>query len=122
MRTQARRLAFRFGLGAETRAAWWLRVKGYRVLARRFRGGGGEIDLIVRRGRVVAFVEVKARSGLDDAILSFTPAKLRQVGRAARAWISREREAGLTYRLDAVAVAPGRVPRHTADVMPLEEA
>ncbi len=117
----ARRRAFLFGVGAETRAAWWLRLKGYRILAVRYRGGGGEIDLVIRRRRTVAFVEVKARPALDAANLSLTPAKMRKVGRAARAWLTQHPQPpDMVLRLDSVAVAPGHVPRHTQNVAPLE--
>ena len=91
------------------------------MLATRYRGGGGEIDLIVRRGRTIAFVEVKARASLDDATLSLTPAKMRKVSRAAHAWLAQNpKSVDAVLRLDAIAVAPGRVPRHTANVAPLE--
>ena len=59
--------AFRTGLSAEARAAAFLTVKGYRILAKRFRTPYGEIDLVARRRNVVVFVEVKARATLDDA-------------------------------------------------------
>ena len=61
---RARRTAYLFGQKAETLAALWLRLKGYRILARRFRAPPGEIDLVARRGRVLALVEVKARADL----------------------------------------------------------
>jgi putative endonuclease len=119
---QARRRAFLFGNGAEARAAWWLRCKGYRILARRYRGGGGEIDLIARRARTIAFVEVKGRADLDDATFSVTPWKMRRVARAARAWLAANPPpAACVLRLDAVTVAPGHVPRHTANIAPLQE-
>jgi putative endonuclease len=118
----ARRRAFLFGMGAESRAAWWLRLKGYRILARRYRGGGGEIDLIARRFATIAFVEVKGRAALDDAALSVTPWKMRRVARAARAWLAAHPPpAACVLRLDAVTVAPGHVPRHTVNVAPLED-
>jgi putative endonuclease len=117
-----RRRAFLFGMGAETRAAWWLRLKGYRILARRYRGGGGEIDLIVRRGQAIVFVEVKGRAALDDAAVSVTAWKMRRVGHAARAWLAANPPTqACTMRLDAVTVAPGHVPRHTVNVAPLED-
>jgi putative endonuclease len=49
------------GRQGETRAAWFLRLRGYRILARNVRYPAGELDLVVRRGRVLAFVEVKSR-------------------------------------------------------------
>jgi hypothetical protein len=59
--------AFRVGLSAESRAAVYLIAKGFRIVARRFRSPVGEVDIVARRGRLLIFVEVKARSRLDDA-------------------------------------------------------
>ena len=66
-----------------------LLLKGYRTLGRRFAAAGGEIDLIVRRGATIAFVEVKARDDLDDAAKAINEAKRRRIGRAARVWLAR---------------------------------
>ena len=112
---KARRRAHRFGLRAESIAALLLRLKGYHVLARRFAAAGGEIDLIVRRGATIAFVEVKARDDLDAAMEAITEAKRRRIGRAARIWLARNPwAAALNLRGDAVFVAPRRLPRHLA--------
>ena len=109
----ARRRAHLFGLRAEAIAALLLRLKGYRVLARRFVVSGGEIDLVVQRGRTIAFVEVKARDDLDDAATAISEAKRRRISRAARVWLARNPwAAGATLRGDAVFVAPRRLPRH----------
>ena len=62
-----RRRAERGGRRAETIAAWWLRLKGWTILARRVRTPVGEVDLVARRGRVTAFIEVKARAGAAEA-------------------------------------------------------
>ena len=120
-RTQRRRKAHGFGLDAEWVAAALLRLKGYSILARRFTVSGGEIDLIVRRGGAVAFVEVKARSRLDAARESITATKRRRIARAARVWLARNPwAAGFALRGDAVFVAPGRLPRHTRCAYRLE--
>lgn len=108
------------GRRGETLAAWWLRLKGWRVLARGFaigRGrGAGEVDLIVRRGGVVAFVEVKARASLDQAAHAITPAQQDRIRRAAQAYLAGRAElADCALRFDAVLVAPGRLPRHIPD-------
>jgi putative endonuclease len=58
------------GRGAERIAAWWLRLRGWRILAQRARVPGGEVDLIARRGRIVAFVEVKARGSEEGLALA----------------------------------------------------
>ena len=109
----AKRRSQRFGRRAEWIAAAWLTLKGYRILARRYSVSGGEIDIVARRGDVVAFVEVKARPGLDEAASAIGEAKRRRLSSAARVWLTRNPWAmGATLRGDAVWVAPGRFPRH----------
>lgn len=94
------------GNRAEATAAWLLRLKGYRILARRFRAGAGEIDLIAARGDVIAFVEVKARRRMDDAVIAITPDKQRRIASAARIWLARHPGlADRTLRLDAVFIS-----------------
>ena len=94
-------------------AAWFLRLKGYRVLARRYRTSVGEVDLIVRRGRLIAFVEVKQRPTLAEAAEAVTPAGQRRIARAATAWLAAHpASTGLDLRFDVVVCLPGRLPRH----------
>lgn len=115
MKTAAGRRRFTFlrGLGAERIALVWLLAKGYRPLARRYAASGGEIDLIMRRGATVAFVEVKARATLIAAQTSIDAPKQRRFSRAARAWLARNPwAASLTLRGDAVFVAPNAWPVH----------
>lgn len=113
--------AHKFGLWAEHLAAALLICKGYRILARRFRAAGGEIDLIAWRGDVVAFVEVKARPTLDEALSAIEWRKRERVSRAARSWLSRNPwAAARVWRGDAVYVAPWRWPRHVVAAMLLE--
>jgi putative endonuclease len=108
-----KRRAHRFGLRAEWMAAVWLSIKGYRLLERRFSASGGEIDIVARRGNVVAFVEVKARGELGAAATAISEVKRRRISRAGRAWLTRNPWAmGATLRGDAIFVAPGRLPRH----------
>ena len=112
-RPGVKRRAHLFGLRAEWIAAAWLLLKGYRILARRFSGAGGEIDIVARRGTTIAFVEVKARPALDEAASAIGEVKRRRMSRAARAWLTRNPWAmRATLRGDAVFVAPGRLPRH----------
>ncbi|MEX0921441.1 MAG: YraN family protein [Rhodovibrionaceae bacterium] len=116
MTSGARQAAERLGHSAEAKALWWLRLKGYRLVARRFRCPAGEIDLIVRRGRLLAFVEVKARAAEAAAAESIGPRQQQRILRAAEAFLQRRPElAALDQRFDAVFVAPGRRPRHQPD-------
>ncbi|GJD62520.1 YraN family protein [Methylobacterium frigidaeris] len=120
-RLHLRRVNLARGRRAELLAALALLFKGYRPLAWRVAIGGGEIDLIVRRGSVVAFVEVKARPTLEEAVVAIDARKRRLFSRAVRAWIARAPwSAGLTLRADAVFVAPGRWPRHVVSAFALE--
>jgi putative endonuclease len=105
--------AFGLGLSAESRAAAYLVAKGYRIAARRFRTPIGEVDIVARRGRVLIFVEVKARNSLDAAAYSLLPRQQRRIAAAASFWLSRNpNDAGNDIRFDAVLVAPGKIPRH----------
>ncbi|MCC6829034.1 MAG: YraN family protein [Novosphingobium sp.] len=100
------------GRRAETLAAWYLRLKGWRIVARRVKTPRGEIDLVARRGRTLAFVEVKWRGGaaqLDHAIDSH---RLRRVAAAAEAIAPRYVREGDDQRIDVVLLAPGHFPRH----------
>ncbi len=109
-----------FGLRAEALAALLLSFKGYRILERNYLSGGGEIDLIAQRGRVIAFVEVKARPDQNAALLAIDDRKLERIGKAARNWLTRARNPqSLTLRFDAILIAPGRFPRHMANIAEL---
>jgi putative endonuclease len=116
-----RRATYLRGHFAERVALLILVLKGYRLLARRYSASGGEIDLIVKRGDTIAFVEVKARDMMDNALIAIGAQKRERFSRAARAWISRNRwAAGKTLRADAVFVAPGRWPRHLVGAFEME--
>ena len=108
-----RRRAERHGLWAEGAALLFLRLKGYRLLARRYKTGLGEIDLVMRRGKVTAFVEVKARGSLDAAMFAVTPRQAERIARAAEQWLARDpRAAEGECRFDIVAVSPYLWPTH----------
>jgi putative endonuclease len=112
-RRRQRRAAFRFGLSAETRAAVLLLLQGFRIVARRWRGPIGEIDIVARRGRLLIFVEVKARDLLDDAAEAVGPEQQRRIALAAEAWLARHPQDGnREIRFDVVLIAPRRWPRH----------
>jgi putative endonuclease len=111
-----RRAAERGGRRAERLAAWWLRLKGWRILAVRARTPVGEVDLIARRGRVLAFVEVKARATQAEAALALDDYRLRRVARAAEALLPRYMREGDIVRVDAMFVTPWRLPEHRPDI------
>jgi putative endonuclease len=115
-RRQQRRRAERRGHWSEYWAAFFLWLKGYRILAMRYKTKGGEIDLIVRKREVVAFVEVKARRDEDLAIDAVGYETQKRIRAASDRWLASRRDAHrLTLRYDVVAVLPGRIPRHFPD-------
>lgn len=112
----SRRRAYRRGHFAEYLAAAALMLKGYRIVARRFRTKAGEIDLIARRGDLVALIEVKARASEAAAIDAVTPGAARRIMAAGDIWLSRQRDHDrLSLRGDIVVVLPWRWPRHFPD-------
>jgi putative endonuclease len=105
--------AFRVGLSAESRAAIFLLAKGYRIAARRWKSPVGEIDIVARRGRLLVFVEVKARASIDGAAFSLTERQKHRIVAAAHAWLARHPDDnGRDIRFDAMLVAPWHLPRH----------
>ena len=111
-----RREAERRGRGAETLACWFLRLHGWRILARRARVPGGEVDVIARRGGTLAFVEVKARASDADAAFALDRYRLKRVAVAAERLAPRYVREGDDVRIDALFIVPGRWPRHLPDV------
>jgi putative endonuclease len=113
MQSERRREAYRAGRFAETLCVWLLRLKGYRVLVRGWRVPVGEIDILARRGSVLAAVEVKRRGNLIDAAAAVGPRQRRRILRALEAYVTRYPALGdLTLRFDVMLVAPGVPPRH----------
>ena len=108
--------AERRGRGAERLAALWLRLHGWRILARRARVPGGEVDIVARRGRTLAFVEVKARATADAAAFSLDAYRLRRVAVAAERLAPRFMRDGNLVRIDAIFIVPRSLPRHLPDV------
>ena len=103
----AKKDTYKFGLLAESLAAFFLMAKGYRILARRYKTPVGEIDLIARRGRTIAFIEVKARGSLPAALESLTPVMKRRIGRAAQYFLSSNAAlSAYEMRFDLIALAP----------------
>ena len=112
--TFERRRAFRRGHFAETAASWLLRCKGYRIVARRVRTPLGEIDIIARRGRTIAFVEVKERPTSEVALEAVSSRQARRLVGAARFWLAQRSGAAAEgdWRFDIVVVTPYLLPRH----------
>lgn len=112
-----RRRAHGKGHRGEWLAALALMLKGYRILARRFRTRLGEVDLIAKRGDVIAVVEVKARASLAEAMDAITPTAQRRIEAAGDLWLSRQADHGrLSVRYDLVAVLPRRWPVHVENI------
>lgn len=114
----ARRLdAYRRGHRSEWLASIALMLKGYRIAARRYRTPLGEIDLIARRGDMIAIVEVKARPTLAAAMDAVSPYAARRIEAATDLWLARQPDfARLSLRFDLVAVLPRRWPVHVENI------
>ena len=111
-----RHAAERRGRGAETLACWYLRMRGWRILARRARVPGGEVDIVARRGGILAFVEVKARATEDSAGFALDQWHLRRVATAAERLAPRFMREGDDLRIDAILIVPRRWPKHLINV------
>lgn len=100
------------GRRAERLAAMWLRLSGWRILARRVKTPRGEIDIVAKRGRTTAFIEVKWRSSAAGLEQSIDEYRLRRVAAAAEAVGHRFGNPGDMMRIDVLLLAPWRLPRH----------
>ncbi len=110
------------GRRAEMVAALWLMAKGYRILGFRLRTPAAEIDLLARRGRVLAAVEVKARTTIEGALAAVGQDQRLRLRRALRSLAAKGRTpGGVILRLDLMALAPGRLPRHIPDAWSEDE-
>lgn len=111
---EQRRRAWRFGRSAEALCCWRLRLAGYRIVARGLRTAAGEIDIVARRGDLLAFVEVKARG--DGATEVLGSRQRQRLVRAATAFLaSQPRLAGLSIRFDLMLVGRWPWPHHVRD-------
>ena len=102
------------GYRAEWRAFWWYRLRGWTILGENVWAGGNELDLIVRRGRTLRFVEVKEKRGarFGDPLEMLTAEKQRRLRRAAESWLDARPElARLVVGFDVIAVRGGRLQR-----------
>ena len=115
---RAKRLrAYRRGHRGEWLAALTVMLKGFRIVARRYRTKLGEIDLIARRGDLVLIIEVKVRATLIEAMDAIARQSERRIEAAADLWLSRQPDYGrLSVRFDMVAVLPRRWPVHVENV------
>lgn len=111
-----RRRAVRRGSLAEYRAALSLLLKGYRIVAFRYRTKLGEIDIIARKGNLIACVEVKARRSLEDSVFAVSDFAQRRIRAASDVWLARQRDSALlSIRYDIISVTPWRWPVHLPD-------
>ena len=107
-----RRRAERAGRVGETAAAWWLRLKGWRILDKRVRTPAGEVDLVARKGNLIAFVEVKMRATAAELDFAIDEYRLARVAAAAEYLMPKYAGPGDDIRVDVILIAPGTLPRH----------
>ncbi|MDP9196082.1 MAG: YraN family protein [Pseudomonadota bacterium] len=101
---------------SETLCRWALRLKGWRILASRWRTPLGEIDLVARRGNILVMVEVKARPSRVMALEAIHPVQQQRLARAAQVFLAAHPHlADLPVRFDAMLVVPRRWPCHVPD-------
>ncbi len=110
--SDSRRAAETRGRDGERRAAWWLWLRGWKVLDRRVRTPAGEVDLVVRKGTLVAFVEVKTRATAAELDFAIDERRLSRVAAAAEYLMPRYAGPGDDIRVDVILIAPRSLPRH----------
>lgn len=114
-RQERGRQAWRRGRTAEWVGGAWLTLRGYRILARRYRTPVGEVDMVILRGGTIAFVEVKARRNLADAAAAISLQQRQRVANGARYFVKQNPQyADHAQRFDALLVRPWRLPSHLA--------
>ena len=111
----ARALRERQGRRGERLAAWWLRLKGWRIVDRRVKTPRGEVDIVARDGNALVFVEVKWRAREADLDLAIDERRLRRVAAAAEVIAASHLRDGEDMRIDVLLLAPGAMPRHIAN-------
>ena len=114
--TNRRELAEKRGRRGEAIAAWWLRLHGWRIVGQRLKTPRGEVDLSARRGKTVAFIEVKARVKQSDLATAIDGWRLRRVAAAAEQLLPRYGKGAENMRIDVILVAPWRWPHHLVNV------
>lgn len=112
-----RRKAHQKGKRAEFVARVWLRLKGYRIMEKRYKTKMGEVDIIARKGSLIAFVEVKARDEVQVALDAISWDSQNRIEAAAERWLQNQSDFGeLSWQFDVVAVLPRRLPKHFQNV------
>ncbi|MEM9330925.1 MAG: YraN family protein [Pseudomonadota bacterium] len=112
----ARRKAHRRGYWAEWLSVLFLTLKGYKVSAVRYKTKLGEIDIVARRGNLVAIVEVKARPSVAEAVDAVTQTAKHRINSATDLWLAKQKDAAnLSIRFDIIAVCPWKLPVHFQD-------
>lgn len=104
------------GRRGEAVAAWWLRFHGWRIVGERVKTPRGEVDLIARRGKTVAFIEVKARTKAFDLTTAIDAYRLRRVAAAAEILLPKYGGFAENMQIDVILVAPWRWPHHLRNV------
>jgi putative endonuclease len=108
-----RQEAERRGHRGEWLAAWYLRFKGYRIVAKRFKTKTGEVDIIARKRDLIIMVEVKARPTVLEAMDAITATAQRRIEAAGDIWLARQKDfARLSVRYDLIAILPQKWPVH----------
>lgn len=113
-----RQKAHLFGLRSEQIARWFLRLKGYEILAERYTNAFGEVDILAKKGSVIALVEVKARKRFRDCAEAITPAKQERQIKAAKSLLAYPGKYGrhishdTQIRFDVIMIVPWHFPRH----------
>lgn len=116
-----RQAAERRGHRAERHAALLLRLKGFRLLARRYRSPVGEIDIVARWARLLVAVEVKARGNLETAAYAIDKRQQKRIARATEHFLAANPfYSDHQIRFDAILVAPRKLPQHTPDAWRIE--
>jgi len=109
---EKRQIAEASGRRGERLAGWWLRLKGWSILARRVRTPAGEVDLIAKKGNLIAFVEVKMRKTAAELDFAIDERRLSRVAAAAEYLMPSYAGPGDDIRVDVILIAPGTRLRH----------
>jgi len=109
-----------WGIKAEKMATAYLKVKGYKILAERYKTSYGEIDIIAERKNVTCFIEVKARKTKDQALESITPKMRKRISDSALHYIAHHPDDNMDYRFDVISVTPPFTIHHLENAWMLE--